>query len=194
MSDLDAIHSWEHWREFLFRLGAISSPADLQGFASGLLAGGAALDVEKWLVLAEEFMDLPEPITQMESREALAAYWILAQRSIADSDYGFRLLLPDDAVSMSLRAEALGQWSQSFLAGLGLSECNVDKLDDDGEDMLATLAEIAQIDIDLEASDENEGLYTELCEFVRIAAMYLYQHNQPSSGAETDTGASASLH
>ena len=55
MSDLDAIHSWEHWREFLFRLGAISSPADLQGFASGLLAGGATLDVEKWLALAEEF-------------------------------------------------------------------------------------------------------------------------------------------
>lgn len=194
MSDLDAIHSWEHWREFLFRLGAISSPADLQGFASGLLAGGAALDVEKWLVLAEEFMDLPEPITQMESREALAAYWILAQRSIADSDYGFRLLLPDDAVSMSLRAEALGQWSQSFLAGLGLSECNTDMLDEDGTDMLTTLAEIAQIDIDLEASDENEGLYTELCEFVRIAAMYLYQHSQPSSGAEGSEDVSASLH
>ncbi|BCD98895.1 UPF0149 family protein [Marinagarivorans cellulosilyticus] len=194
MSDLDAIHSWEHWREFLFRLGAISSPADLQGFASGLLAGGAALDVEKWLALAEEFMDLPEPVTQMESREALAAYWILAQRSIADSDYGFRLLLPDDAVSMSLRAEALGQWSQSFLAGLGLSECNTDMLDEDGTDMLTTLAEIAQIDIDLEASDENEGLYTELCEFVRIAAMYLYQHNQPSSDAGGSEDVSASLH
>lgn len=194
MSDLDAIHSWEHWQDFLFRLRAISSPADLQGFVSGLLAGDASLDAEKWLMLAEEFMDLPEPLGEVEAREALSAYLILAQRGIADSDYGFRLLLPDDAVSMSLRAEALGQWCQGFLMGFGLSECDADSLDVDGKDMLTTLAEVAQIDIDLEASDENESLYTELCEFVRIAAIYLHQHNQKPSVAAEDAEGSAQLH
>ncbi|HEY7774297.1 MAG TPA: UPF0149 family protein [Marinagarivorans sp.] len=198
MSDLDAIHSWEHWSDFLFRLNAITSPADLQGFVTGLLAGGAILEPDAWLTQAEDFMDLPEPLAELESREALGAYYVLAQRGIADTDYGFKLLLPDDAVSISLRAEALGQWCQSFLMGFGLSECDAKALDDDGKDMLSTLAEIAQIDVDLEASEENESLYTELCEFVRVAAMYLYQHSQQiptdASGVEPAALVSDQLH
>lgn len=194
MSDLDAIHSWEHWSDFLFRLNAINSPADLQGFVTGLLAGRADLEAEAWLTQAEDFMDLPEPLVEVESREALAAYYILAKRGIADEDYGFKLLLPDDAVSMSLRAEALGQWCQGFLAGFGLSGCDAQTLDDDGKDMLSTLAEIAQIDIDLDASEENESLYTELCEFVRVAGMYLYQHMQQTNNTETPPAQSGTVH
>ena len=75
MTDIDAIHSWEHWSDFLFRLGAISTPADLQGFVTGLLASGGAIDVDKWQDLAQEFMDLPEPLTELEQKEAINAYF-----------------------------------------------------------------------------------------------------------------------
>jgi uncharacterized protein YgfB (UPF0149 family) len=178
MNDLDAIYSWENWRDFLFRLGAIASPAELQGFAIGLIAGGDVLEGPKWLSLAEEFMDLPEPLTDLENKSAISAYSLLAQRSLADSDLSFKLMLPDDAVSMALRAEALGAWSQGFLTGFGLSGCDSSTLDEDGIDMLASLAEVAQIDAELETNEENERLFTDLCEFVRVAALYLFQHNQ----------------
>lgn len=178
MTDLDALYSWEHWSDFLYRLGAISTPADLQGFASGLLAGGDPLEPEQWRTMAEEFMDLPEPLTDLESKEAMGAYAVLAKQSLSDLDYSFRLFLPDDAVSLTQRAEAIGQWCQSFLNGFGMSETSDDSLDEDGKDMLTSLAAVAQIDSELEESDDNEKLYAELCEFVRVAALYLYQFNQ----------------
>ena len=52
--------------------------------------------------------------TYLHVAGAIAAYAVLAQRSLSDQDYGFKLLLPDDAVSLALRAEAIGAWSQSF--------------------------------------------------------------------------------
>ena len=178
MTDMNAIYSWEHWSDFLYRLGAINTPADVQGFVTGLLAGGDSLEQDKWLECAAEFMDLPEPLTALEDKEALGAYVLIAKQALIDSNYGYKLLLPDDAVSMGQRAEALGAWCQSFLMGFGLSGCDAQQLDEDGADMLRSLAEVAQIDADLEDSEENENLYTELCEFVRIAALYLFQHNQ----------------
>ncbi len=186
MTDLDALYSWEHWSDFLYRLGAISTPADLQGFISGILAGGEQLDTEQWRVMAEEFMDLPEPLKEIESQAAMDAYAVFSQRALADQEYGFRLLLPDDAVPLSQRVEALGQWSQSFLTGLGMSRCDTMALDEDGKDMLSTLAEIAQIDTDLEDNDENERLYMELGEFIRVGALYLYQFHQQQT--ESDAG------
>ncbi len=184
MTDITAIYSWEHWSDFLYRLGAINTPADLQGFVTGLLAGGDPLDADKWLASAAEFMDLPEPLTTLEDKEAIGAYAIIAKQALKDSNYGYKLLLPDDAVSMGQRAEALGAWCQSFLMGFGISGCDAQQLDEDGTDMLTSLAEVAQIDADLEDSEENETLYTELCEFVRIAALYLFQHNQSHDPAD----------
>ncbi len=178
MTDVTAINSWEHWSDFLFRLGAINTPAEFQGFTAGLLAGGGALDADKWLKLAEEFMDLPEPVAELEPKAALNAYFLLAERALADKDYGYRLLLPDDALPIAKRAEALGAWSESFLVGFGMTCVDAEQLDEDGKDMLENLAQIAQIDSELDDAEENEGLYTELCEFIRVAAMYLYQLNQ----------------
>ena len=192
MTDINAIYSWEHWSDFLYRLGAINTPADLQGFVTGLLAGGDPLEPEKWLDCAKEFMDLPEPLNTLEDKEAIGAYALIAKQALVDSNYGYKLLLPDDAVSMAQRAEALGAWCQSFLMGIGLSGCDTQQLDEDGTDMLTSLAEVAQIDADLEDSEENESLYTELCEFVRIAALYLFQHNKP--GHQNDSEQSNKLH
>ena len=190
MTDTDAIHSWEHWSDFLFRLGAISTPADLQGFVTGLLASGGAIDVDKWQGLAQEFMDLPEPLTELEQKEAINAYFLLAERAIADPNYGYQLLLPDDAMAMAVRAEALGAWAQSFLTGFGMSCNDAEQLDEDGKDMLESLAQIAQIDTELDDAEENEALYAELCEFVRVAALYLDQHMKATSVANN----SAQLH
>lgn len=194
MTDITAIYSWEHWSDFLYRLGAINTPADLQGFVTGLLAGGDNLDPQKWLASATEFMDLPEPLSNLEDKEAVGAYALIAKQALVDTDYTYKLLLPDDALSIGQRAEALGGWCQSFLLGFGMSGCDAEQLDEDGTDMLTSFAEIANIDTELEETEDNEGLYTQLCEFVRIAALYLFQHNQapaePNPAEQSDNSAS----
>ena len=187
MNDLQALHSWEHWSDFLFRIGAISTPAQLQGYVAGLAAGHWLFDGDKWRVLSQEFMDLPEPLTDIESSSAIEAFYTLTRNALNDPDFGFRLILPEDAVSLNLRAEALGDFAECFLNGLGVAEIDLKSLDEQGREMVESLSEIAQIDTDIETNEENEGLFAELEEFLKIAALYLYQITSPASTSEETT-------
>lgn len=183
MNDLQALHSWEHWSDFLFRIGAITTPAQLQGYVAGLAAGHWLFEGDKWRTLSQEFMDLPEPLVDLESSSAIEAFYTLTRNALNDPDFGFRLILPEDAVALDVRAEALGDFAECFLTGLGVAELDLKALDEQGREMIDALSEIAQIDTDIDANEENETLFAELEEFIKVAALYLYQITSPASDA-----------
>ena len=98
----------------------------------------------------------------------------------------FELLLPDDNELIEERADALGAWCGSFLAGLGLSgEISKDRnLSEDVRQALEDLSEIARI----EAGGQDETLekaFADVSEHVRLAALLVatelpgYQHKDP---------------
>jgi hypothetical protein len=89
---------------------------------------------------------------------------------------GFSPLLPNDAVSLAERALGLYDWSRGFMYGLGLSGVDTGGLSEEAREAFDDLAAITHLDLDdLEDSEDNEQALMELTEFVRVAAMLVYE-------------------
>jgi uncharacterized protein YgfB (UPF0149 family) len=105
------------------------------------------------------------------------------------------LLLPDSEEFLSVRAQALARWSDSFVCGF---VAVVRELSEEERELLNDIAAISQLDdgesVDAgdrnrselnnpENADANERDFFELCEYVRMAAMNLYQEQRLEGNA-----------
>lgn len=175
--------NFEHWADFLFQLGAVSGASSFQGFLVGLKVNGQPLDDASWQQAVEAFLDIEALPKTPEQRAGLEALNAMVSHALADADYRFRLLLPDDALPLAARLEALAQWCQGFLFALGLAgaEC----VEHEG---LADLAQIAQIDSGTEEAEENEVYFAELVEYIRVVVLELAaQYLAAPSGSAADS-------
>ena len=117
----------------------------------------------------------------------LIGLYQLTQQQFEASDFGFELLLPDDDQMLAQRAEALGSWCSGFLSGFGLATGKRgEKLSAEAQDGLRDLAQIAQIAADSDVdSDEDEADLMEVQEYVRMAAMLMFNEcNRPQDEPE----------
>lgn len=181
---------YEHWKEFLFREGAICSPAELQGFITGILSSGARPESDEFLQHSFEFMDLiNKPQQEHGATElGLLAFYEVTLKALSDQSLNFRLLLPDDAMPLADRTEALAEWAQGFLNGFGSAEKGIAlKLDEDAQDALKDFANITQIDTEVEDGEDNEASFIELVEYLRVGVFSMFAQlskDEPPAEAE----------
>lgn len=150
------------------------SPAELHGLIAGHLAAGARLQPAMLIQAACDLMDT-EALKQESSKVTLLNLYSATTDALESMDLEFELLLPDDENEISLRAEALGRWCQSFLSGFGLYGKHTDaSLSPEAKETLNDLGQIAQISADLEELDENESDLMEVQEYVRMAVLMLF--------------------
>lgn len=182
--------SYQDWSDFLIRIGAVSGPAELQGMLCGSLCTGKAQGAAPWASDAYAFLDLLEDTDDSEVRAALEAFYQLAHTALQDQGYALHLLLPDDAVPLPDRSSALARWCQGFLHGFGSGGEGIAlKLHEDAQDALRDIAEIARLEQN-EASDEDEALFVELVEYVRLAVFDIYaQLNLNAADVAADSAA-----
>jgi uncharacterized protein len=173
---------FEQWADFLYQLGAVCGPAELHGYLVGLLAAGERFDEARWLEQAVSFLDVPGPLASTEQRAALGALYSMVLQSLTDGDYRFGVLLPDDALPLVQRSEALALWCQGFLNGLAAAGERLQQLAGDNAEALEDLAHMAQLDITEEDCEENEVYFAELVEYIKVAVLALF--------AELNTAAS----
>jgi uncharacterized protein len=136
---------------------------------------------------------LPELEKAVASGDALAgeaqrlfeALYTQTTLQMAEGEFAFVPLLPDDAKDLENRATALGHWCQGFL--LGLNTCGItatSNLPVDLAEILQDFTEISQLSTGaLSDSEEDEQAYAELMEYLKVGAMLFYeefQHNLPS--------------
>lgn len=104
-----------------------------------------------------------------------STYWQLSERLSE-----FELLLPDDGEDVMLRAPALGHWCEGFLHGL-VSSNHADALKkrlaaEPLSDIIKDMLQITRAALDEEIdAEENEAAYTELVEYLRVAAQLCYE-------------------
>lgn len=172
------------------RLQALQLPVTaeaLHGTITGLACADVSPDHSSWLEQLSECLDGME----LEAhREAMVALQTLVARDLASGNLDFQLLLPDGDEFLSLRVQALGRWSESFVCGF---IANTRELSSEQREILDDIAAISQIDdeepvgqagrdrSDLnnpENANSNERDFMELCEYVRLAAMDLYSENR----------------
>jgi uncharacterized protein len=147
----------------------VVSAAELHGLFCGMYCAKPALDAHACLQLV--FENQEDPLRDDE-RELLIMLCESARESLNLPDFSFHLFLPDDDGDLSERAQALGEWCQGFLYGLG-AQADSTSWYGECEEVLRHLADIAFVDADA-AGEEEELAFMELSEFVRMGVQLIY--------------------
>ena len=165
-----------HYQDFLEQAGFPGGAADVHGALCGILSGGGNALTELWLedVLTDcEHGDAERATLKDNLVELGLATW----RALSGTELEFEPLLPDDEVSLELRAEALAGWCQGFLFGLaraGLVEAQL-KQGVIGE-VLPDFVEISKATTEVDQDPVDGGFaLEELIEYVRVTAQLVFE-------------------
>ncbi|WP_163830962.1 UPF0149 family protein [Spartinivicinus ruber] len=168
-----------------------ASPAELHGLLTGMLAGGLKLSADSWLCHVQQLLGIEE-ILPDQAKVMLVSLYQQTEEQLADPEYGFRLLLPDDDTELESRLTELANWSHSFLAGFGLSGQQQEQLSDDVKDILLDFTEIAQVESeDINETNSSEMDWHQVTEYVRINAILVFSECCPKYA---DTDSDSQLH
>lgn len=102
---------------------------------------------------------------------------------LSDFLFEFQLILPSDRTALPDRAEALTLWCQGFLTGLKLKQIPVEgREQSEMTEAIDDIIEIAKMNYEeVVASEEDEAAFMELVEYVRMAAILIYQDLQEAN-------------
>jgi uncharacterized protein YgfB (UPF0149 family) len=144
--------------------------SEVHGVICGVLSGNpkSKVDWEK-LVTGKE-----DPAA---THELLQNLFTASQKQLDEFLFEFQLILPPDTDVLPARAEALTLWCQGYLTGLKLAGVQlVGRSAGDVTEAINDIVEIAKMNYeDVVASEEDEAAYVELVEYVRMAAVLIYQ-------------------
>ena len=163
------------------------SPAELHGVLLGRSCTGVGFDADNWLADVAELLET-EPGETV--RNALIGLQAMVKGELTGDEVTVVLLLPTDDAPLTERAAALGQWCQGFLHGFGVNASGLD-LSIDAQEVLQDLAAISQVQDALEESEDGEGDYMEVMEYLRVAPLLLFSETRKS---DTPAAAKPSLH
>lgn len=155
--------------------GAFCSPSELHGSLCGQLAAGGSYEEDgEWLQAASGLMDIGE-LTDHDLVRGLLDVYEVSREQLTGSDFSFELLMPDDEVPLTQRAEALGQWCEGFLAGYAMAGGKVDgNMSAEAKETLRDLITISQIATDSDEEGGDDGDFAEVYEYVRMSTMLIY--------------------
>ena len=153
------------------------------GQAHGLLCSRLAIAGQNgsagWfqMLLGESDSD-PEAMRACEA--LLDELYQTTWQQLVERQSAFVLLLPDDAESAEVRADAMGEWCQGFLHGL-VAEKHGEALraklaDEPLADIIKDMLEITRVTVDQDAdAEEGEAAFVELVEYLRVAVQLVYE-------------------
>lgn len=186
MTNQQQLPLFDEFCDILFPLGVVIGPAELHGMLCGRLCGGQVLTETQWGQAAEAFLELSHS-PQGELSILLDQLYQASVFQLADENLSFQLLLPDDDLDLGQRSEALGQWCHGFLTGFGNSGIDGNqKLSTDSSEALRDIAAIVQINAD-DDDEEAERNYVEIIEYVRMAALNLYEEFSGETDGDQDS-------
>lgn len=146
----------------------------LHGYWHGLFASHNIWTLKEWLdALVDEFSIASMPAALLVSVQQIHDT-SLAQ--LQQDPLSMTLLLPDDTVALRLRAEALQGWTEGYLYGLGQGERirNWKALPSELREWIEDITQISQLDpASVSDSEEDEVAFTDLSEYVRLAAGHI---------------------
>lgn len=146
------------------------SPAELHGHLLGRVCAGAGFDQGEWQLAAAELLG-GEPSERLQA--ALGGLLGMVEQDFRSGEMAVVLMLPNDDAPLAERAQAVGQWCQGFLAGFGLA-LRQPSLSDEADEVLQDIAAIAQVQGQLEDSEDGESDYMEVQEYLRVAPLLLF--------------------
>ena len=146
------------------------SPAEAQGVLLGQSCGRVPPGFQVW---TEEFLpaDFDDEEMRQQVLSLLAQIQLTTIQAIGEDATAVQLLLPDEAVTVARRCEALRDWCQGFLFGLSYSKIDLEETED-LQEMLQSLITVAQLDA--EQAEEDDIAFMEIEEFLRLAVVMFH--------------------
>ncbi|GGI71976.1 UPF0149 family protein [Shewanella gelidii] len=153
-------------------------PSEVHGALVGLICGGVEQSKEAWVKPLLELMNDGQPLPSSLHQLTVELFQDTVTR-LAEFEFGFSPLLPEEEESLSTRVEALSLWVQSFLTGVAIVQPKLNQASADVREVIKDLAEIAQVEFDVSDDEESEQAYMELTEFARMSAILCYSEFGP---------------
>ena len=174
-------------QQLLSREHSMADAAEAHGTLAGCLCGASGYRFEDWL---REI--LPEGRADRAARAPLQELFGWTASALLQPDMEFELLLPADSESLTLRTQALAEWCQGFLYGLGAGSIpDAKALPGEVGEVVRDFIEITRAEVDEgQDADSNEGAYAELVEFVRVSVQFVFEELEPLRDEPTPPGAS----
>ena len=189
MSESEQVVEFSQIAALFQQFGLDLDPAECHGSLCGLLCATESVNGAAWVnqILAGQLGPSNVEVTPVqnsengEGRTLLLIIYKDTAEQLEDPNYGFSLLLPDDDVPMAQRVLALSRWCQGFLLGLGLGGVQEESgLTGDCREVMRDFAEISRLGQgEGEESEEDEAAYAEVVEYVRMAALLVYEELRP---------------
>lgn len=175
-------------------LGAIES----HGALCGMLCAQGSTEASQWMLHVLGEHEETSKLLQATGKKLLQVHQLSVEQ-MNDSDIEFELMLPDDDEPLESRVEALGTWCQGFVYGLSLGGMKEDTgLPDDSKELIKDILEISragyvaddEAEAGLDASMDGEGeedevAFMEVCEYVRMGILLIYEELQPLQSSQT---------
>ncbi|MEP4486369.1 MAG: UPF0149 family protein [Halioglobus sp.] len=176
--------------------GQQTSPADLHGCLTGLLASGVATSAEAAL---DNVCTALHVTLHGELAEIVQNLYTVTAAALIDESFDFHPLLPDDDTELEVRTQALADWSRAFLAGYAqgkvTSGATGAAVAADSAEALRDLAVIAQAGIDEDATEEeSEQSYAEILEYLRVAALNVFLDSEGAGDSSAADNPELPLH
>jgi len=158
------------------RAGLPFSPSEAHAIAVGLVSGAVADPDAQWHDAVYAELD-PNDVLAKECRSQLDELYAAAGEQMRDDAFGLQLFMPGQPVADMHASTALRDWAQGFLYGFGLAGENAARqLSAEGQEALQDFYEIAQMEVaEGEPAEEEQQALTEIEEYMRVAAMLVYE-------------------
>lgn len=172
MSEVTQIPAYGEINDALGEIKARVDASESHGILCGMLSAGGYIADRDWLRQV-----VPEEQREMHGGDVLRALYNATVWQLGDPQFSFTLLLPDEEAGLGDRTQALAHWCSGFLYGLGLGGVTEStQLPGEAAEVLGDLAKIASVDYELEKpSEEEEQAYEEVVEYVRVAALLVFE-------------------
>lgn len=190
MSDTDGsennLHSYDRLTEFFEQHGILSNASEVHGILTGMVAGGASLKGDDWLLLLSDLINEGQqfPPAVREKLEEMANDITVG---MSDPDLSYQMVLPGDHQPLYERLQALIAWVQSFLVGFGVNQTNLAGLSADLREAIDDMVEIAKLDFAIDDEEDAERAYFEIVEYLRISAVLCFTELGQNSEAGCKT-------
>ncbi len=152
---------WDEVADLLFNAGLTLNPSELHGVLVGLMGAGFSPDdqhhLEQTLSSVEKAsgVQLQGELVDMVSRLNLATL-----SAIVDTDYAFRMVLPDDDDPIEQRLRSFSNWVTGFISGftegMTVRKAIGSSIQPEVAEVLKDFAALAQVETDQAESEEAE--------------------------------------
>ena len=168
---------FKDFEDTLATAGSLADAAEAHGSLCGALCSMAPYRMQDWL---NEILPDGAALSE-ESSAMIEKVFSATASSFGEQGMEFEPLLPDDEQPLNGRANALALWCTGFLYGLGTGHISdLEALGGDVGEIVRDFTEISRASGDeADADESNEQAYTELVEFIRVAAQVVFEELLP---------------